>query len=217
VKKKLKRGFLRADGMIFWEYTKRTKSGEYWITADHYDARMEKARLSQKKWRNANPEKSRELVAKSKSTKSERQEKERKAALDMIAKSRAKREANKERNRLSHRKWVEKNRARDKARKEKRRAVKRQQLSPAINTAIVVVFYEMRDRLASCLRIPFHVDHIVPLAKGGLHCHTNLQVLPATINREKSDRGSFRWGFENFADFLRTSRFREVRTKPLSA
>lgn len=216
MKKKLKRGDVRADGMVFWEYTKRTKSGQYWVTADHYAMRMEKAKLAQKKWRDANPEKSRAMVAKSKSTRPEREASARKVAQAELAKRRAYRQANREKLHASHRRWVERNRARDKARKEKRRAVKRQQLSPVINTAIVVVFYQTRDRLAECLGIPFHVDHIVPLAKGGLHCHTNLQVIPATINLEKSARGPFVWASQNFADFLRTSRFREVRSKSLN-
>lgn len=32
----------------------------------------------------------------------------------------------------------------------------------------------------------YHVDHIIPLSKGGLHHPTNLQYLPAIINMQKS-------------------------------
>lgn len=35
---------------------------------------------------------------------------------------------------------------------------------------------------------PFHVDHIVPLSRGGLHCATNLQVIPARLNVMKFDK-----------------------------
>jgi len=31
----------------------------------------------------------------------------------------------------------------------------------------------------------YHVDHIIPLAKGGLHHPDNLQVLPADLNLKK--------------------------------
>ena len=34
----------------------------------------------------------------------------------------------------------------------------------------------------------WHVDHIVPLTKGGLHKPTNLQVVPGSWNRTKSNR-----------------------------
>ncbi|MGH2487451.1 MAG: hypothetical protein ACRDHE_15710, partial [Ktedonobacterales bacterium] len=35
---------------------------------------------------------------------------------------------------------------------------------------------------------PFHVDHILPLARGGKHHHDNLRVLPARLNLVKNDR-----------------------------
>ena len=31
----------------------------------------------------------------------------------------------------------------------------------------------------------FHVDHIYPISKGGLHCWDNLQILPAAANLSK--------------------------------
>ena len=34
----------------------------------------------------------------------------------------------------------------------------------------------------------YHVDHIIPIAKGGLHHPDNLQILPADINQSKGDR-----------------------------
>ena len=37
----------------------------------------------------------------------------------------------------------------------------------------------------------FNVDHIIPLTKGGLHHEDNLQILPAYINRIKSDKLGF--------------------------
>ncbi|QJB21980.1 glycolate dehydrogenase [Xanthomonas phage FoX5] len=35
---------------------------------------------------------------------------------------------------------------------------------------------------------PFHVDHMVPLTRGGLHCATNIQVIPARLNLRKGNR-----------------------------
>ena len=58
---------------------------------------------------------------------------------------------------------------------------------------LIQQFYLYRDRLRSKLGIEFHVDHIVPLAKGGLHHPLNLQVVPAKWNCSKGDRHTERW------------------------
>ena len=34
----------------------------------------------------------------------------------------------------------------------------------------------------------WHVDHIIPLTKGGKHCISNMRYLPAQVNIEKSDK-----------------------------
>jgi len=36
----------------------------------------------------------------------------------------------------------------------------------------------------------WHVDHIVPLSKGGRHCLTNLQVVPEYWNLSKGNRNT---------------------------
>ena len=48
--------------------------------------------------------------------------------------------------------------------------------------------YAERDRLTQETGIQHHVDHIKPLAKGGIHHPDNLQVLTATENLKKSDK-----------------------------
>ena len=37
------------------------------------------------------------------------------------------------------------------------------------------------------------VDHIIPLSKGGRHCLTNLQIVPASWNRSKGNRNELRF------------------------
>lgn len=48
-------------------------------------------------------------------------------------------------------------------------------------------FYLMRNRLNKCTGIKWHVDHVKPLAKGGLHHENNLQVITAKANLRKHD------------------------------
>lgn len=52
-------------------------------------------------------------------------------------------------------------------------------------------FYDMANQLSEMLGVQYHVDHIVPIQSPivcGLHSHTNLQVVPASINIAKGNR-----------------------------
>jgi len=40
----------------------------------------------------------------------------------------------------------------------------------------------------------YHIDHIIPISKGGLHCDSNIQLLCPTCNRRKSSK--------NYEEFL---------------
>lgn len=53
--------------------------------------------------------------------------------------------------------------------------------------------YKHCERVSKKLQIPFHVDHIVPLSKGGLHHPLNLQVVPAKWNLCKQDKHTEIW------------------------
>ena len=53
--------------------------------------------------------------------------------------------------------------------------------------------YAHAVRVSNKLQMPFDVDHIVPLSKGGLHHPLNLQVVPASWNRSKHNRHTERW------------------------
>jgi len=77
----------------------------------------------------------------------------------------------------------------------KRRAAKKKALEELTEReeALIKHFYAYRIRLQNKLGIPFHVDHIVPISKGGLHHPSNLQVVPAVWNVRKNNRNTERW------------------------
>ena len=48
--------------------------------------------------------------------------------------------------------------------------------------------YETRYYLTESTGVMYHVDHIVPISKKGLHHPDNLQILTASENRKKRDK-----------------------------
>jgi hypothetical protein len=113
------------------------------------------------------------------------QNKDRKAVKDKTW-----REANPDRmaNLLSE--WKLKNPHKVRAANAKRRAMKLDQ-TPKLTSdekQLVDDLYWLAKDLQAVSGEEYHVDHIIPLAKGGLHHPDNLQVLPAYINLSKSDK-----------------------------
>ena len=50
---------------------------------------------------------------------------------------------------------------------------------------IIKEIYKARKRIENCTSILHHVDHIIPIAKGGKHTPANLQILSAVANLKK--------------------------------
>ena len=96
--------------------------------------------------------------------------------------------ANPEKASDTYKAWAEANPDRYAAIAGKGRVIRRGgSVSSIYNIEFCTPFYAESRRLTRETGIQHHVDHIVPLAKGGLHCQTNLQVLTASENIAKGD------------------------------
>jgi hypothetical protein len=74
----------------------------------------------------------------------------------------------------------------------RRRAFKNKAETDTANKKLIQLIYKHAPE-------GYHVDHIIPITKGGLHHEDNLQYLPASENSRKKDRldyepqGAIRW------------------------
>jgi 5-methylcytosine-specific restriction endonuclease McrA len=196
-KHKPKRGDVREDGMIFWKNTT-------WLTADKFEQYRKLHAESVKRYTDRNKEKRKIYFDKWYS--------ENKQVHRAIGKSWANK--NKETVKKIQKRYYEKNKSKilktskewNKKNPEKYRLLKRtiegrrrariNQNSKNLTknqNKIIKCFYEQAQRMESRLGIKFHVDHIVPIALGGMHTPTNLQVLPASLNVKKHAREVYRW------------------------
>lgn len=74
------------------------------------------------------------------------------------------------------------------AREALRRAKQMEQTPEDADLNIIESIYKMAKRRTKVEGRPYEVDHIIPLAKGGLHHQDNLQILTAHENRVKHAR-----------------------------
>jgi len=146
---------------------------------EYYKANKEKAKVASAKRYEENSEKMKELFKLYYENNREK--------VDSYKKKWA--EENPEKCAASRKNWKEKNLDKVNAYTAKRRAAKRNQtpeLSEEEKKAIEGMYWHCRD-LEVISGQKYHVDHIKPLSKGGLHCLSNLQVLPADLNMCKGD------------------------------
>jgi len=207
---RLKRGAVRDDNLVFLCYRKSCKNGEYWITPDKFIEYNNRQKESGKAWRKKNPEKSKECCKAS--YKKHRQKKldyhrNRRAKNPELYQSRqnAYRQANSEviklKNNERRKKDPEKYRKRireyHKTHPEKRCALQAKRRAKTEKNLcnlskdekkIIESLYEYRRRVSDCIGIEHHVDHIVPLSRGGLHALENLRVIPASLNLRKHNK-----------------------------
>lgn len=192
--KRYKRGDVREDGMVFRNYTGR--GTEWWVTpeklaemkkcnaSDRGKFRKEnkdKVALQYKKWRERNPEKARQNLRNWRSKNKERD----------LEYTRNWRKKNPDKVRLMYenkKKDLEKFRLDGRVRRAKRRSLLLDRLHPEHDAKIERLLVLQCQSLFKRFGIKFEVDHIIPITKGGWHHHTNLHVIPMTLNRRKHNK-----------------------------
>jgi hypothetical protein len=193
--------------MVFWEYKKQRKNSEYWVSEQKFHEMKLKNLLSGNKYRDSDRERYRMLKREhARSTKEKdpvkfeesqkiRSQKYRtKHRERVLARNRQRmkkwRNENPDLAKEAQKKWIQNNKHRFIAYNSKQRARRKSQTSILdIEERLTInEIYKARKRISDCTGIQFHVDHIYPLSKGGLHKLSNLQLLPAIINIKKGNK-----------------------------
>jgi hypothetical protein len=192
--KRYKRGDVREDGMVFCNYTGRGTA--WWVTPEKL-AEMRKQNSKDmvkwrgdnkevvsernKQWRDANPDKARDNLRKWRKENRERD-------LEITRNWRKK---NPDKVKLMYenkKKDIQKFRLDSRIRRAKRRSLLIERLHPEHDAKIERLLVLQCQSLFNRLGIKFEVDHIIPITKGGWHHHTNLHVIPMTLNRRKHNK-----------------------------
>lgn len=102
------------------------------------------------------------------------------------------RKANPERVRELARRWRVRNPEQRAANRAKRRARTKVDSLTVFERAQMLAVYAIARARTVQTGVQHHVDHVVPLARGGRHHPSNLQVLTATENIRKGARGTMK-------------------------
>jgi 5-methylcytosine-specific restriction endonuclease McrA len=167
INKKHKRGYVREDGFIFWGITRKK---EVWLISEKFNQYYIKTKQKNKSLFDKNRDR---ILLANKKYRLENREK-----FNEVCK-----------------KWHQRNPEKHNEIIAKRRSQKKHGIISLSKEQrkIMRCFYKQADRLEKRFGLQFHVDHIIPLSKGGLHIPTNLQVLPAKLNLKKNSKNSLRW------------------------
>lgn len=110
-------------------------------------------------------------------------------------------EQNKAKHYARSRAWIKINPDKNRAYKQKRRATKISRTHPLHDFATEEAMCRRCSELELLTGAKHHIDHIIPLSRGGWHHHENLQILPARINAKKHNNPTWKMdGYKNWGD-----------------
>ena len=99
------------------------------------------------------------------------------------------RKNNKEKRTATCAKWKRSNKDKNCASTMKRKAARLNQTPTDADLKIIQFYYTVCNETNEILGdVFFHVDHVQPLSKGGLHHEDNLQILEVPLNLQKNNR-----------------------------
>lgn len=177
--KRLEHGFVREDGKLFCGYGVGYKNGEHWASHEVFEKRLQACRLNQRKRR-------KDPIYRAKFNEYIRTRYLKRADV---------REKNKKRSQVWDKQFPE----RRSIRASKRRALIKKVCHCDHDPNIELGLRKLADQLTKETGIRHHIDHIIPIAHGGMHHHQNLQILPEPVNLQKSSNPF--WTSEIYLDF----------------
>lgn len=156
-------------------------------------------------WEEANPQKAKEAVLKSRRNGAARhavtnKEWRAKNKEHITATARAWRHRNPEKSRATVKRWIAKNPERNKVINAKRRAALKEAEGSYTLAEIRQLLVRQKHKCVNChasLRDGYHADHIMPLSLGGSNYIENIQLLCQPCNNSKYNKHPIVWAQEN--------------------
>jgi hypothetical protein len=176
-----KRGDAREDGLFFWQYK---KDKEVWITEEKLIEKRKKNLEYQKNFYPKIKDKALKYLKEYRKKNKDKCDKLRKSWFDRNPEKTA------EMRRRASLKYAKNNRDKCSVRENKRRQLKEasNNILSEDDKKLMQIIYQCRKRIYDCSGLNFHVDHIMPLSKGGLHIPLNLRIIPARENLKKHNK-----------------------------
>jgi hydroxylamine reductase (hybrid-cluster protein) len=177
---------VREDGKVFMGYTNHNKN-EWWSTIEYLQKERERCKNSARKLRKDNPEYKKKYYADNKEKYCEysriwrckNPEKQKQQWKNY-------KENNREKVLAGYKKYAKENKHLINAKASRKRAMLKSAIHPEHNPNHDKILAHIA-KIIKPIEI-LHIDHIIPLAKNGIHHIYNLRLLPEKINISKQDR-----------------------------